>query len=139
MKFIPAGEVIGEAHQVRTVRITQSPQLPDGEYSFIDTYCSDPGCDCRKTMIQVMQEGRLVSIINFGWEPAAFYQNWMGSSAEDNPLPEMHGASIDITSPNLVSMDGVLALFNALLNDMWIAKFKRHYGEVKAAVSKNSK
>ncbi len=77
--------------------------------------------------------------INYGWEPAAFYQNWMSSSAEDNPMPEMHGASIDITSPNLVSMDGVLALFKALLDDMWIAKFKRHYGEVKVAVSKNPK
>jgi hypothetical protein len=139
MKFIPAGEVIGEAHEVRTVAITKSPQLPDGEYSFIDTYCSDPACDCRKTMIQVMHEGKLVSIINYGWEPAAFYQNWMGSGAEENPMSVMHGASIDITSPNLVSMDGMLALFRALLNDMWIAKFKQHYSEVKAAVANISK
>ena len=139
MKFIPAGEVIGEAHQVRTVTITKSPQLPDGEYSFIDTYCSDPVCDCRKTMIQVMHEGKLVSIINYGWEPAAFYQNWMGGSAEDNPMPAMHGASIDITSPDLISTHGILALFNALLNDIWIAKFKRHYDEVKAAMSKRTK
>jgi hypothetical protein len=135
MEFIPAGEIIGEAHQVRSVRIAQSPQLPDGEYSFIDMYCSDPGCDCRKTMIQVMHNGRLVSIINYGWESSAFYKKWMGSSAEDNLFPAMHGASIDITSPNLVSGEGVLGLFNALLNDMWVAKFKHHYKEVKAAVS----
>jgi len=48
MEFIPAGEVIGKAHQVRSVRIAQSSQLPDEEYSFIDMYCSDPECDCRK-------------------------------------------------------------------------------------------
>lgn len=36
MEFILAGEVIGKAHQVRSVRIAQSPQLSDGEYSFID-------------------------------------------------------------------------------------------------------
>ena len=123
MEFIPAGEIIGEAHQVRTVSIKQSPQLPDGEYSFIDTYCTDPGCDCRKTMIQVMHNGKLVSIINYGWESATFYENWMASSAKDNPMPKMHGASIDITSPNLVRTDGILALFNALLNDIWGAKF----------------
>jgi hypothetical protein len=41
MEFIPAGEIIGEAHQVPTVSIKQSPQLPDGGYSFIDTYCGD--------------------------------------------------------------------------------------------------
>lgn len=62
----------------------------------------------------------------------------MGSSADDNTMPEMHGASIDITSPDLVSADAVLGLFNTLLNDTWIAKFKQHYSEVKAA-SQNPK
>ena len=139
MEFIPAGEIIGKAHQVRTVSIKQSPQLPDGEYSFIDTYCADPGCDCRKTMIQVMHNGKLVSVINYGWESAKFYEKWMGSSAPDNPISKMHGASIDITSPDLVSRDGILALFNALLNDIWIAKFERHYNAVKAATSKRAR
>ena len=63
----------------------------------------------------------------------------MGSSARDNPMPKMQGASIDITSPDLVSAHGILALFNALLNDIWIAKFKRHYDEVKAVMSKRTK
>ena len=140
MKFIPAGKVIGEAHQVRSVRIAQSPHLPDGEYSFIDMYCSDPDCDCRKTMIQVMHNGKPVSIINYGWEPAGFYEQWMnGSSADDNLSLPMNGATIDLTSPNLISEEGILGLFNALLDDVWIAKFKRHYKEVKAAVSNKSK
>ena len=136
MEFIPAGEIIGETHQVRTVEIARSPQLPDGEYSFIDTYCSDPKCDCRKTMIQVMHKGKLVSVINYGWESTSFYQKWFGGSAKDSM--NMHGASIDITSPNLVNADVILALFNALLNDIWVAKFKQHYKEIKAAVSKTS-
>lgn len=138
MEFIPAGEVIGEAHQVRSVRLAQSTQLPDGEYTFIDMYCSDPSCDCRKTMVQVRHEGRLVAIINYGWEPAVFYEKWMGSIAEDDPFPAMHGASIDITSPNLVSGEGILGLFNALLDDVWIGKFKRHYKEVKSAMANKS-
>jgi hypothetical protein len=139
MKFIPAGEVIGEAHQVRSARIAQSPQLPDGDYSFIDMYCSDPKCDCRKTMIQVLRNGKHVSTINYGWESAVFYKMWMGSSSWDNQFPPMSGATIDLTSPNLVAEEGMLGLFNALLNDMWIAKFKRHYKEVKAAVSNRAK
>jgi hypothetical protein len=139
MEFIPAGEIIGKSHQVRTVSIKQSPQLPDGEYSFIDMYCADPECDCRKTMIQVVHKGKLVSVINYGWESAIYYKNWMGSSAKDNSMPKMNGSSIDITSPNLVNPDGILSLFNALLNDIWIAKFKYHYDEFKAAVSKRIK
>ena len=136
MDFIPAGEIIGKAHQVRTVSIKRSPHLPDGEYSFIDMYCTDPECDCRKTMIQVMHNKKLVSIINFGWESATFYERWMGSGEKDNSMPKMHGASIDITSPDLVSREGILGLFNALLNDIWIAKFKHHYNEVKTTMSK---
>lgn len=63
----------------------------------------------------------------------------MGSSAKDNLMPKMHGASIDITSPGLVDPGGILELFNALLNDIWIAKFKRHYSEVKAALLKRTR
>jgi hypothetical protein len=33
----------------------------------------------------------------------------------------------------------MLALFNALLNDKWVTKFKRHYVEVKSAISKKAK
>ncbi len=59
MEFIPAGEVIGEGHQIRTVRIADSPELSDGEYQFVDMYCKDPSCDCRKTMIQVLHDGEV--------------------------------------------------------------------------------
>ena len=137
MEFIPAGEVIGDEHQVRSVRIAQSPQLPDGEYSFIDMYCSDPGCDCRKTMVQVLHNGNLVSIINYGWESSAFYEKWMGSELDDNSFPPMAGATIDLSSPNKVSEEGILGLFNALLDEMWVAKFKRHYKRVKANISRS--
>ncbi len=77
MEFVPAGEFIGAAHRVRTVELADSPHLPDGEYSFVDTYCIDPACDCRKTMIVVYRDGVHVSTINFGWETAAFYRKWM--------------------------------------------------------------
>jgi len=139
MEFIPAGEIIGDAHQVRTVTISQNPKLPDGEYSFIDAYCSNPKCDCRKTMIQVFHKDKLVSIINFGWESVSYYKKWMNIREDDNLMSEMHGASIDITSPDLVSADEMLALFNVLLNDIWIAKIKRHYSEVKTAISNKPK
>ncbi len=136
MEFMPAGEIIGDAHQVRTISVTQNSLLPDGEYSFVDMYCTDPECDCRKTMILVIHNGEPVSIINYGWESAKFYKNWMGGNKNNIPTTKMYGASIDITSPDLVSPDGMLALFNRLLNDIWIARFKQHYHEVKAAMSK---
>lgn len=68
MEFVPAGEFIGEEHQVRTVGLRDSRQLPDGDYRFVDTYCTDPTCDCRKTMIIVYRNDVHVSTINFGRE-----------------------------------------------------------------------
>jgi hypothetical protein len=132
MNFLPAGEIIDEKHQIRTVRISSSPNLPDGEYGFIDTYCTDIDCDCRKTMIQVRHNGRFVSLINYGWENPLFYEKWMGGDVD---IPPMSGPSIDITSPDLVSRDGMLDLFCALLNEEWKKRFKRHYTLVKARLA----
>ncbi|WP_430754815.1 SEC-C metal-binding domain-containing protein [Magnetovirga frankeli] len=134
MTFIPAGEFIGQAHRVRTVTLVDSQELPDGEYSFIDMYCDEPDCDCRKTMIQVQHNGKPVAIINFGWESADYYRQWMGTS-DDGVFPPMDGASIDLTSPNLLNPDAILVLFQRLLNDFWIEKMKNDYKAVKAAVS----
>ena len=134
MNFIPAGEIIGAKHQVRSVRIVESPQLPDGEYTFVDMYCTDPDCDCRKTMVQVMHDGRFVSLINYGWENTEYYRRWMGDDALET-LTSMAGASIDITSPDLVSRTGILGLFRALLNEQWKARFQSHYNLVKARVA----
>lgn len=136
MEFVPAGEIIGATHQVRTVGITASPQLPDGDYEFVDTYCIDPKCDCRKTMIHVLHNRTLVAIINYGWEPQAYYEKWMGGGVDDLSMPAMHGASIDISSPSRLSPEGVLGLFNALLNEKWIRLFKKHYRMVKARVKR---
>ena len=81
-EFVPAGEIIGMAHQVRTVGLRESPLLPDGDYTFVDMYCTD-----------------------------------------------------DLTSPNKVSSRGMLAFFNALLDEKWIAVIKRNYAAVKAQLA----
>ena len=130
MSFVPAGEIIGQAHRVRTIELRDSPQLPDGEYAFIDSYCTDPTCDCRKTMIQVMHDGDHVSTINYGWESPEFYRQWVGGDPDES-MYRMCGATIDFTSPNKVSPEGMLALFHALLNEKWLAMIKKNYKVVK--------
>lgn len=136
MGFVPVSRYIGEAHKVRTIELKGSPQLPDGEYVFVDTYCCDPTCDCRKTMIVVELNGTHVSTINYGWESAKYYEKWMGGT--DDIAKEMCGASIDITGPNLVSSSAMLSLFEALLNKVWIKKFKSHYAAVKREIKKQN-
>jgi hypothetical protein len=137
MEFVPAGEIIGIAHQVRTVGLKKSPHLPDGDYTFIDTYCIDASCDCQRTLIQVLFNGVHVSTIGFGWESPKFYKNWMGVKSDADYMPQMHGTTIDISSPNKVSPNSMLSFFNALLDSKWIAAFKSNYNAVKEQIAKN--
>lgn len=139
MEYIPAGEIIGPAHQVRTVGLKESPHLPDGDYTFVDSYCTDASCDCRRTLIQVLLNGTHVSTIGFGWESPEFYRKWMGVESDDDHMPRMHGATVDMSSPNKVSPQGMLAFFNALLDEKWIAVFKRNYDAVKAQLANRGK
>ena len=138
MEFIAAGEIIGEAHQVRTVGLKGRRQMPDGNYRFIDMYCIDPSCDCRKTMIQVFLDDVHVSTINYGWEPEAYYREWLGFPEDEVAYTVMSGASIDITSPNKVSPGGMLAFFNSLLDDRWLGKLKSHYAAVKQKLAREA-
>jgi hypothetical protein len=137
MSFVPAGEII-EGHRVRQVTLKESPQLPDGMYEFIDQYCTDPDCDCRKTMIQVVHEGQRVATISFGWEPPEYYTKWMGMGADDQFARDMSGASIDMSSPDRLNPDAILAFFNALMNHEWLGMMKANYAAVKAAVAKGN-
>lgn len=135
MIFEPAGEIIGKQHQVRTLGLRQSPHLPDGDYTFVDTFCTDASCDCRRTLIQVLHNGVHVSTIGFGWESPSYYKKWMGVKSDDDYMPQMHGATIDMSSPNKVSSQSMLAFFNALLDEKWIRIFKGNYAAVKAKIA----
>ena len=139
MKFEPAGEIIGKQHQVRTVGLKESPDLPDGDYTFVDTYCTDASCDCRRTLINVMHNGVHISTIGFGWESSDFYESWMGVKSDDDYMPQLHGAVIDMTSPNKVSAQSILAFFDALLDDKWISVFKSNYNAVKEQIAVKTK
>ncbi len=113
---IPAGELLGPECQIRTVLLTADPYLPSGEYTFIDTYCTDNTCDCQKTIIQIFHNQKLVSIVSFGWESPKFYRRWLGSTRDAELAKEMNGVSIDPSSPDLVSAKGILLLINHLID-----------------------
>lgn len=125
--FIPAGELLGPDCQIRSVTLANDPYLPPGEYDFIDMYCSDNTCDCRKTIIQIFHDKKLVSIVNFGWESPKFYLRWLNSAQDVELAKEMSGLSIDFSSPDLVSPKGILLLVNHLMDQEWISMLKENY------------
>src|SRR5690606_7537592 len=58
--------------------------LPAGQYAFVEMFCDEPGCDCRRVLFTVIDtaSGRCEAVINFGWEEASFYAAWL---REDDP------------------------------------------------------
>ena len=125
--FIPAGEILGPECQIRSVVLTDDPYLPSGAYTFLDTYCTDNTCDCRKTIIQIFHDDKLVSIVSFGWESPKFYLRWLNSTRDRELATEMSGVSIDPSSPDLVSPKGILLLVKHLLDEKWISMLKENY------------
>ena len=125
--FIPAGELLGPECQVRTVVLAADPYLPSGAYTFLDTYCTDNTCDCRKTIMQIFHEKKLVSIVSFGWESPKFYLRWLHSTQDHELAEEMSGVSIDLSSPDIVSRQGILLLVNHLMDKNWISRIKENY------------
>jgi len=137
MYFKPAGEVLGDIHPIRTVTISDDRRLPDGEYKFVEHYCTDKDCDCRKTIIRVFHEDRCVSTVDYGWEDPKFYLKWLKSTKDKEMAQEMSGLSIDFMSPDLVSPEAILALVEHLMDEKWLAMIKESYRLVREAENEN--
>ena len=135
MSFLAAGEILGATARVRTLTLAHHGVLPDGDYAMVETYCTDLGCDCRKTMILVHHGRRHVSTINFGWESQEFYARWYGAPLDDRTLAEMKGPSIDLSSPDLVPPGAMLAFFSALLDAPFLEHLRSQYTRFRAALA----
>ena len=74
------------AHETRSVHILQAGGgLPAGEYGFVEFYCDEDDCDCRRVLLQVVSpsnQHRVLATINYGWESQEFYTRWMHGDAE---------------------------------------------------------
>jgi hypothetical protein len=113
--------------ETRSATILPGNSVPAGEYGFIEFYCDDPQCDCRRVMVKVVgrDNDTIWATISYGWETAKFYKKWMYGAATANDLC---GASLDPLNPQSAHAEGFLALFNHLLRDKdYVARLKRHY------------
>ena len=87
--------------------------LPAGQYAFVEMYCDEPGCDCRRVLFTVMDtaSGCCEAVINFGWEDASFYAAWM---REDDPdmVAELQGPALHLGPAQGRHANAILDLAN---------------------------
>ena len=118
--------------ETRTVTVLRKTGdgLPPGDYSFLELFCDEPACDCRRVFLSVISSRRkmLECVIAYGWESRDFYVRWMG---DDEPvvIDTLHGASLNMTSPQSDLAPAILELFKKVLlqDGAYIVRIKRHY------------
>lgn len=121
--------------ETRSVKVRGDDDLPDGEYGFIEFYCEEPECDCRRVVVSVVSPDpgwTPWATINFGWENLEFYLDRLGDL---EVAAEAKGPSLDPLNPQTKYASAVLRLFRFVLTDKaYVARLKRHYHLFKGSV-----
>jgi hypothetical protein len=124
------------AHETRVARVmTGDASLPFGEYGFVEYYCDDPGCDCRRVLILVCTPqvpDSALATINYGWESAEFYTRWM--HGDEKAGREITSASLDPLHPQSEFAEALLEIFRREIAEdpAYVARLARHYEMFKA-------
>ena|ERR1017187_2538452 len=124
--------------ETRSVTVTHRQDLPDGEYSFLELYCDEPNCDCRRVIIDVLRPetgwSKIWATISYGWEGLDFYLKW-GATASDPS--EVKGPYLDPLNPQTKYSAALLNLFRFLLQSPdYVERLKRHYQMFRDSVEK---
>ena len=119
--------------ETRNITVLENSDLglPADHYAFLEMYCDEVGCDCRRVMFYVVSASRgtaVQAVISWGWEPREFYAKWMRDS---DPLvvDSLKGPALNIGSPETELAPALLDLVrNVLLRDPAYAdRIKQHY------------
>ena len=112
--------------ETRTITVPHGAYLPAGQYAFIEHYCDDLDCDCRRVLLVVWTPttgDRAWATINYGWESADFYRKWDRHSEED-----MKGPFLDPLGAQSPYAEVLLDFFREMIREeAYVARLKRHY------------
>lgn len=145
MPFAPFHELFPEVAKRETRVLTVLPgaavPLPPAQYSFLEMFCNDSHCDCRRAFFTVFSSSgpKTEAVISWGWESAAFYRRWLGFG-DSKVIETMRGPVLEIGSPRSTNAKYLLQFFtNVLLADpMYSERVKKHYAMFRAAIDSNT-
>lgn len=117
-------------NETRSVTTRSSPGLPDDDFGFLEAYCNDENCDCRRVMFNVASKKRkeIVAVIAYGWESEAFYARWYRRNDPDI-IREMQGPILNLGSKQSELAPALLRLARKtlLIDPAYLERLKRHY------------
>jgi hypothetical protein len=95
--------------------------IPKGTYTYYEYYCSDPGCDCRRVTLLVLdQKMKEKAAISLGFDQRG----------------PMDGPYLDPSHGNVTYASALLEFFTNALNSepQWLDRMYRHYRAVRTHV-----
>ncbi len=123
-------EVAERETRTITVFANSNVGLPAGDYGFLEMFCDEAGCDCRRVFFYVVSSLRkdVEAVVAWGWEDRAFYERWM---KENDPLvlDALKGPALNLGSPQTRLASALLDLVaTVLLQDSeYVQRVKAHY------------
>lgn len=115
------------AHETRTISIFSESDfnLPPGDYGFLEMFCDEAGCDCRRVFFHVVSASqmKLEAVITWGWERRSFYVKWMREK-DSKMIDFLVGPSLSTASPQTQLAPELLKLVRLVLLQR-IGKYKK--------------
>ena len=121
--------------EVRCVQLGGTPEsaakpaLPADEYAYLEYYCNDLNCDCRRVFLEVVargQPGKIFASIGYGWEKESFYRQRM-PWAPDEAKGTVRG-ELDPLNEQSEFSEVFLDLFQrVVLDEPYRLRLRRHY------------
>jgi hypothetical protein len=146
MPFVLFHNFFPELAERETRSITIPPGsslgLPPGEYGFLEMYCDERGCDCRRGLLSVIARDQvgIQAVIGWGWEDVDFYARWMkfGNKAD---AARMKGPALNPLSPATELAPALLEVVRTILlqDPAYVERIKRHYQMFRAKIAKSQR
>ena len=116
-------------HLGATPDSASEPALPADEYAYLEFYCDDLNCDCRRVFLQVVakgQPGKIFASIAYGWEKESFYRKRMPWDP-DEARGTVRG-ELDPLNEQSEFAEDFLDLFRRVeLDEPYRLRLRRHY------------
>ncbi len=109
-----------------------APALPADEYLYVESYCEELGCDCRRVSLQVIrrsQPDKVLASIVYGWDKESFYRKRAAGDedAYETAMRTVRG-ELDPLEEQSEFAEELLELFQRfVLDEPYRLRLRRHY------------
>lgn len=131
MYFIPFPykDENGEPLKLRQIIVLQNGlDLPPDTYVFVENFCIDKNCDCRKVMINAISKSnkKILGTFTYGWEELKYYTKWL--FGDKKLAREFKGPSLELGGIQSEYAKNLIAKFKMLVEDeRYRERIKKHY------------